>query len=146
MRAFFLSVIAVAGLTGCAINSDRSSVPMAGSYACHLQDEHENSIDPIAHLLTIRLTRQTEAIEAVIDAKPIQILAQRKGDKTTLFASGSFAWRPQANAGTLTDIESIQTFACVRDPSMNGALTSGDTSPALPQSSAPFLRRRSHRG
>lgn len=146
MRAFPFSAVAMAGLAGCAINSSGSHVPVAGNYACHLQDRYERSTDPVVHLVNIRVNRQTNSVEATIDAKVEQTLAPVKANEATLFASDRFAWRPQVNAGTLTDIEKVQTFECVRDASISGTPTLDSTSLASPQRPLPFLRRGLRRG
>lgn len=146
MRAFPFSVVAMAGLAGCAINSNGPHLPVAGNYACHLQNGNERPANPAAHLVNIRVSRQTNSVEATIDAKAEQTLAPVKTSEATLFASDKFAWYPQVNAGTLTDIEKVQVFACVRDASIKSAATPDDTGLASPQRPPLFPRRTLHRG
>ena len=91
---------------------------MTGNYACHLQGGRERAADAVAHQVAILPDSQASSIRAAVDAGPPQVLALVKESRTPLFASDMFAWHPQADAATLTDIKSVQTFACVREAAL----------------------------
>ena len=115
MRVPLLLAIAAAGLAGCAANPDQESGPNMGTYACRLQSGREHAAAAVAHQVAIKPDSQARSIRAAVDARPAQVLAWVKESRTPLFASDTFAWRPQPYAATLTDIKSVQTFACVRE-------------------------------
>lgn len=140
MRIPVLITIAVTGLAGCATNVGKPQAALAGSYACRLRNEAVRVVNPVAHLVTIMPDARVDSIQAAIDSMPMQLLTPMKGD-TALFAGDRFAWRPQPNAGTLTDTRTVETFACVREASVDGVLTPGDANPPQPR---PARLRRSY--
>ena len=139
MRAPLLFAIAAAGLAGCVANPDKGSGPMTGNYACRLQGGRERAANAVAHQVAIMPDSQASSIRAAVDAKPVEVLALVKESRAPLFASDTFAWRPQADAAPPTDIQSAHTFACLRDAATTGA--PGDAPLIPPPRPAAFLRR-----
>ena len=94
-----------------------------GDYSCRLEGQGQQAK---SHMVAVAPQAQGKTLDVSIDHGPKQTLAQVAGPAPSLFSNAAYAWQLSSGRARLTDIDKVQSYACVAVPHANEASSAAD--------------------